>query len=428
MKEDLLQYLWRYQKFMVSELCTTNGETLHIESPGILNTLEGPDFFDARLRINGQLWAGNVEVHVKASDWYAHGHELDENYQSVILHVVWEDDISVYVKGNRILPTFVLGNHVSQDTLEAYANLMAGSKLGFINCNASFEPLSSIAIDQWLTSLYVERMEGRSVTILKLLKESNNDWEKVLFQLLAKAFGLNRNGDAFLSMATAIDFKHVRKLRSDAHDLESLFHGVSGLLANTANIDGYYHTQQERYTYIKHKFQLQESLLKPRFFGLRPNNFPTIRLSQLAALYHTHQQLFQKLVAARTLEAFYEIFKVVACTYWNEHYTYGKAGTNSPKRLTKSFINLLVLNCILPVKYAYEKEMLSADPSYIIDLAYTIPAEKNSVIDGFTERGQKIDSAFKSQSFLQLYKEYCTRNKCMHCAVGHAVLNRKEYF
>jgi len=423
LKEDLLHFIWKYKKLQLNDLLGTRNEPIGIVNTGTHNHLAGPDFFNAKVNINGQLWAGNVEIHLKSSDWYAHHHEQDANYNNVILHVVWEDDASVFRSDNSEISTLELRNYIPQRVLEAYQKLFDKNGVQFINCEKNIAHVDTFLFENWLERLYFERLERKSQWVFELLESSKNDWEQVLFAMLLKNFGLKINGASFLSLARALDFSTVRKLQSDTLALESVFYGMSHILDSEEIPDEYYIRLKKEYIYQRHKFALEEaSVQKPEFFQLRPPNFPTIRLSQLANLYTKRQNLFSRVIHASQLETLYELFDVSASAYWNDHFTFGKKSKKSIKRLTKSFIDLLIINTLLPLKFCYAQYQGKEANDEIIQIISQIKREENSIIFNFKNHGIAIENAKDSQAILQLYNEYCTQNKCLQCAVGTRIL------
>ncbi|UJH68068.1 DUF2851 family protein [Allomuricauda sp. SCSIO 65647] len=424
MREDVLHFVWKYQKFPIRSLQTTNGKPIVITKTGIHNHGEGPDFFNARLEIGSQEWAGNVEIHLKSSDWYAHGHESDRNYDNVILHVVWEDDVSVFRKDGTEIPTLELKNYLSVDLLNSYKKLFQNSKKTFINCERDFGEIDGFLLENWFERLFFERLQQKSNVVFELLEHSKNDWEKVLFCLLMKNFGLNTNGQTFFTASQALDFSIIRKISHDPQLLEALFFGMLGLLQHEVQ-DEYLTRLRTEFDFLKTKFGLQARVAqKPTFFGLRPNNFPTIRLPQLAAVYHKRANLFNEVIQLKRLQDFYGVFDVSASAYWEEHYTFGKLSKKSTKKLTKSFVELLVLNTIVPIKFCYAKKMGRAVHEELIELASNVKAEKNSIIEKFDYIGQHTENAWQSQAKIQLYNAYCAKNRCLQCAVGADLLSR----
>ena len=353
----------------------------------------------------------------------------DDNYNNVILHVVWEDDVAVHRSDNTILPTLSLKEYISEAVLETYQKLLNSTNTSFINCEKDIKETDEFLLQNWLESLFYERLEQKSVLILKLLEESNNNWEAVLYSLLLKSFGSKINGPSFLSVSNALDFSILKKTSFNLQQTESLLFGITGLLSNENCVDAYFISLKKEYEYLKKKFSLSEDeVLKPEFFKLRPPNFPTIRLSQFSALYHEHQSLFAQLMNANTLEELYSVFNISASAYWDEHYTFGKQSAKSKKQLTQSFINLIIINTILPLKFCYAKYTGADVNDEILKIVSVLKSEKNSIIDSFKLHGVNAVSCKESQAILQLYNAYCSKNKCLQCAVGASLLNRNSYF
>ncbi|MDN3666371.1 DUF2851 family protein [Algibacter miyuki] len=423
MQEDFLHYIWKFKKFETHNLKTEEGLPVTVKQVGQHNFNSGPDFFNAKLEIGEQLWAGNVEIHVKSSDWYLHNHEQDLAYDGVIMHVVWEHDTEIFRKDNTAIPTLQIRDYIDFTLLNNYKKLFAKSNT-WINCENDFAKTDEFVLAHWIERLYFERLQRKTDYIETLLQESRNDWEAVLFKMLAKNFGLKVNGDAFFSLAQSIDFSVVRKSQSDLQRLEALLFGQSNLLSETFE-DAYFISLSKEYNFLKQKFGLENKHVLPlQFFRLRPPNFPTIRLSQLANLYHQHQNIFSKIIETDTLEDFYKLFNVETSEFWKTHYTFKKESKPTSKGITKSFTDLLLINTILPLKFCYAKQMGHDIDSTILQLASEIHSEKNSVIDAFNRLKKISKSALQSQSLLQLKTEYCDKNKCLQCAVGNALLTK----
>ncbi|NNC49196.1 MAG: DUF2851 family protein [Flaviramulus sp.] len=423
MQEDFLHYIWKHKKFQINNLKTTNDETILVSLVGQHNLNSGPDFFNAQLKIGEQLWAGNVEIHVKSSDWFVHNHEQDKAYDNVILHVVWEHDTEVFRKDNTPIPTIQIKEFIDASVLNNYVKLFSKQNK-WINCENDFASVDEFLLKNWFERLYLERLEQKVNTITALLKNSKNDWEAVLFYMLAKNFGLKVNGDSFFSLAQSIDFSIIRKLQPNQQLLEALFLGQGGYLDQDIE-DGYFFSLEKDYLFLKQKFKLENKQVLPlQFFRLRPSNFPTIRLSQLASLYNEQKNLFSKILETNTIEDFYDLFKVSASSFWKTHYTFQKESKLSSKILTKSFIDLLLINTIIPIKFCYAKQKGETIDDDIIKLSNTIKSEKNSIISAFNNLKKVSNSSLDSQSLIQLNTNYCKTNKCLKCAIGNAVLNK----
>lgn len=423
MREDFLHFIWKYKKVQTNQLFTSQGENIEIVSEGTHNQLSGPDFFNAQVKISDQLWAGNVEIHIKSSDWYVHGHENDTNYDNVILHVVWEDDVAIFRKDNTQIPTLELKKIIPQKVLERYQSLFDTSKKNFINCEKQITSIDDFSFKNWLERLFFERLEQKAIYVEELLEKYNNDWEQVLFSLLLKNFGLKINGNSFKSLSEHLPFSTVRKISDNITQLEAIFFGMVGFLEDDEISDHYYTNLKKEFSYLAHKFKLnKEGVEQPEFFKLRPPNFPTIRLSQFAAIYAENQNLFSKILASSTLEDIYKLFNVQASDYWTTHFTFGKASKKSEKKLTKKFIELLLINTILPLKFCYARSLNRTGDVSIVDIISAIKKEKNNIIDQYLALGVKVDNAFESQAILELYNNYCSKNNCLQCAVGNHLL------
>ncbi len=423
MREDFLQYVWKYKKFPLQHLTTTTKEDVVIVSVGTHNTNSGPDFFNAQIRINDQLWAGNVEVHLQSSDWYLHNHEKDSAYDNVILHVVWQHDAEIFRNDNSKIPTLELQKLVPKKVVENY-NALITKQQKWINCENDFKTIHHFVINNWLERIYLERLEEKSKQLQQLVLRSKNSWEEVLFLKLAENFGLKINTEAFLSIANSIDFSVVLKLQNTKEALEAVLFGQANLLNETKQ-DVYYNALQEAYLFLKNKFNLSTTTILPlQFFRLRPASFPTIRLSQFANLYVQNKNLFSKVMAAKTLEEFYNLFTVAASKYWNHHYTFGKPSKSSKKQVSKAFIHLLLCNAIIPIKFSYAIYTGKVINSEIIALLEQIPSEKNSIITKFNALQPISKNALQSQALLQLKKKYCDKNKCLQCAIGNQIVQQ----
>ncbi|MFC0778930.1 DUF2851 family protein [Flavobacterium sp. HJSW_4] len=420
MKEDFLHYLWKFKKFDSLNLKSAQGELITIFKFGDYLELAGPDFFNAHIEIGNQKWAGNVEIHLKSSDWYLHNHEKDPAYKNVILHVVWENDTAIFRENNTEIPVLVLKDYVSKEIIENYNALIAPKT--WISCERQLKEIDGFVFKNWQERLFFERLERKSKFIYQLLEETNQDWEAVLFCLLAKNFGLNTNGNSFLQISRAIPFSVIRKESFEIENLEALLFGTSNLL-EAEKEDVYYKDLKFRYFYLLHKYQIEKIYTEPlQFFKLRPDNFPTIRLSQLAGLYHKHQNLFSKIIDLKSADAVYRLLNVSASSYWQNHYQFDKESPKKSKMLSKSFIDLLILNTIIPLQFAYSTIMSESIAEDLIDFMNEVISEKNAIIDKFNLFGIKSKTAFESQTLLELKNEYCERKACLKCAIGIELL------
>lgn len=423
MKEDFLHYLWKFKKFDLLNLRTFTGEEITIIHVGQYLELAGPDFFNAQITIGNQKWAGNVEIHIKSSDWYVHHHERDAAYENVILHVVWENDTTIFRSDNSEIPVLELKKYVDAVTITNYQALIAPKS--WIFCEKELSKIDSFVFKNWQERLFLERLERKSQPIYDLLEETNQDWEAVLFWLLAKNFGLNTNGEIFLKIAKSIPFSIIRKENFELQNLEALIFGTAGLLASEKE-DAYFKDLQFRYFYLLHKYQIEKPIIEPvHFFKHRPDNFPTIRLSQLAGLYHSQHNLFSKIIGFNSVANIYHILAVSASLYWQNHYQFDRESPKKKKGLSKSFVDLIIINTIIPLQFAYAKSQGKDVLEELMQLLHEVAPEKNAIIDKFNSFGIKSTNAFETQSLLQLKNEYCNKSNCLKCGIGMELLKKE---
>lgn len=419
MKEDFLQYLWKYRKIQQNSILTS-GETLFIQSIGEHNLLSGPDFFNAQLKIGEQLWAGNVEIHLKSSHWYAHRHEQNKAYNNVILHVVWEHDVEVFNNNQQIIPTLELKNQVDKEILNSYKKLLL-SKHNFISCEKYYSKAENMISSSWNNFLFKERLKQKSDYVESLLKQTKSDWEKVLFLMLLKNFGGTVNGEIFLEMGKTIDFSIIRKESNIPLHLEALFFGQANLLSENYE-DFYYKSLHKEYQYLKNKYSLNSLVKNVYFSRLRPQGFPTIRLSQLAQLYEKTENLFSKIIEIQEVKDLREIFSISTSEFWENHYTFGKTSPKTKKKISNSLIELIWINTIIPIKYLYYKSLNKDITPILAKSLQSIAPEKNVIIEKFEKLGKLSESAFDTQVILQQYKNYCQPKQCLNCSIGTFLL------
>lgn len=423
MKEELIEYVWKYKVYTTKTLYLVNSQVLEIISTGVLNTDSGPDFFNAKIKIGNQVWAGNIELHVNSSDWNKHGHNNDEAYDNVILHVVYNNDVDISVNG-RLLPVLEVKNYMPNGLEERYCDIV-NNKEGFLKCgNFKPENIRQFEYENWIDRLFIDRLEDKIGIINNQIKISSSHWEQVLFRTLARAFGLKLNGDAFNHFANSFDYIILLKSRYDITILESVFFGQGGFL-DIDVYDDYFEELKREYFFIKRKHKL-ESIKNSEFkyFRTRPANFPTVRMAQLAQLYFSVNGLFYKVTEASNVKELRGIFKVGVSEYWQNHYMFGKANKSNKKVLTDSFIDLLIVNSIIPLRYSYFRSIGDFNKAEeTVNLATEIKGEVNKITKEFKQKGWKIDNAKYSQAFIQLNKSLCVNNKCLSCFIGNNVLS-----
>ncbi len=420
MREELLAYLWKTQKFSRSSLKTSDGKKLVVVKSGQENSGAGPDFFHAHIQIDGTLWVGNVELYLRASDWFAHKHEQDTNYDNVILHVVWEDDMPVYDAGQQPMPTLRLSDYAPKNLIDKYTRWLA-QKQQWILCEDEFHKVPEIVLHQFWERLYTERLMEKTALYKSWLAASHNNWEAVFFIALAKGFGLKQNGMAFAQMALSIPWKSVLQC-SRVSEIEALFFGQTNILCQEATA-AYFKELCNTYSYMKHKYKLKSIEERVQFFRLRPPNFPTIRLAQLSWLIHQQPRLFTKILAAATLDQWYALLDAKTSPFWETHYNFNTPSKRRVHQLTTSFKQLLLLNTIFPFLFHYYAYIGSNKKEQVLDWVRQLSPEKNSVTTKFSKLGCAISDALESQAALQLKTTYCAAFRCLNCAVGHQLLN-----
>jgi hypothetical protein len=420
MKEDFLHYLWVNKKLPFTQLKTHLNENLEIQHFGQYLQNAGPDIFNARILLDNQIWVGNIEIHVKSSDWYLHKHEENPNFDAVILHVVWEHDCPIFRKDNTEIPTLELKNLIEPPEVEKYQNLIQTKK--FINCENDINKIDAFKLRNYQENLFIARLEQKAKFIQTILNETKNDWETVTYFLLCKYFGLKTNGITFYEMAKTIGFSNIRKESNSAFNLEALFFGTLNLIPN--NCEEIYSVQlTEQYNFLKQKYQFTNSNhLHAQFFKLRPDNFPTIRLSQLANLLENNNNLFSEIITTTDINSLKKTLKANSSIYWKNHYNFCKESKERNTNLSENFISLLIINVVLPLLFTYQKSIGNINIDWLIEIAENLKPEKNSVIDSFSKIGIKTENSFHSQSILQLKTNYCDLNKCLNCTIGLQVL------
>jgi hypothetical protein len=419
MNERLLQYIWQYQYYNSSVLTTIEGEPILVFDPGTHNTNQGADFLNARIRIGEFTWSGSVELHLKTTDWNRHQHEHDPLYNNVVLHVVWENDAIV-----NDLPVLELKNRISGLLLERYEFLL--NAIGFIPCGQKIKQVGDIAWQIWKDKLVSERMLRKADQTGIFLKQNNYHWAETFWWLLARSFGSQVNADFFESVARSIPLALLARHKNQLHQLEALLLGQAGLLDICFEED-YPVMLQREYAFLRHKYALVPVHGQALFLRMRPVNFPTVRLAQLAMLIHQTTHLFSKVKEAGELKEIFQWLDITASDYWHYHYRPGEASAFKPKKIGAGMIRSIIINTIIPVLFTYGhfhgEEMLKEK---VLRWLINLLPESNTIIDGFTALGIETMNAFDSQAILELKNQYCNPRRCLDCAVGNVILQRRE--
>lgn len=427
--EHLLYYVWKHKLFPLKTLQTTTGQLLEVIDPGLYNTDAGPDFFNAKLKIDGTLWVGNVEIHTRSSDWYKHGHHTDKAYDSVVLHVAEITDTEVTRSNGTFIPQLRL--EIPGHVRNHYHDL----------CRADLQPvcapilgsLPPLIIHSWLTALQTERLEQKAKQIANRLQLSNQHWEDTFFITLARNYGFGLNGDAFEAWATTLPFRAMEKHRNDIFQIEAFFFGQAGLLDEDflapEETDEYADKLRKEFKYLQHKFNFSPGIepARWRFLRLRPDNFPHIRLAQLANLYQKSDKLFSLLLEADTLPEVRTLLATCTSPYWETHYSFARFSPQRVRTMGERSINLIVINTVVPMLYTYGshrgEELMRERAARFLD---ELKAEDNHIIRTWLNAGLAANSAADSQALIQLRKEYCDKRKCLFCRFGYEYLRKKS--
>lgn len=416
MTEKLLQYIWQFRYFNTRNLQTTALEPVQIIRSGQYNTNQGPDFSDARIRIGKTIWAGSVEIHIRSSDWTQHRHSTDANYNNVILHVVWQNDCTTQLP----FPTLELQPLVSTVLLGKYEELMQSAR--FIPCQQHIAVVPQLVISAWKERLLVERLQQRSQYIANLLLCNRQHWEETFWWMLAKNFGIRINADSFEKIARTIPVNILAKHKNQLLQVEALLMGQAALLDKAFKED-YPNNLRKEYTFLQKKYKLQKAHAPLYFLRMRPANFPTVRLAQLAMLVHTSVHLFAAVKEAGSVKDIEQLLSVTASGYWNTHYSFDETSAFKQKSLGRQMIQNILINTVVPLLYAYG-QINSSETYKRKALAWLeeIAPEENNITKHFDALQVSSKSAFDSQALIQLKNEYCNYKRCLQCAICNQVL------
>lgn len=416
MTERLLQYIWQFQYFNSTALATVDGDVLQVNYPGFLNTNQGPDFLEAKIKVADTTWAGNVELHIQSSDWNNHKHSDDKNYKNIILHVVWQDDADLGLP----FPVLELQNKVSKFLLSRYDELMNAT--AFIPCEKSIHQVELLTWKSWKDRLLAERLQNKAAVIFDHLAENNNHWEETFWWLLAKNFGIKVNSDAFEKIARSLPVSVLAKHKNQIHQLEALLFGQAGLLENNFT-DNYPVMLKKEYRFYKTKYKLQQIQAPLFFLRMRPANFPSVRLAQLAMLINQSVSLFSVIKESHSLKEIKQLLNVTANDYWHYHYVFDETTSFKEKNIGTQMINNILINTIIPIVFSYG--LHNKEESYkskALQWLEQTAAEKNSITNAYAGLSIENKNAFDSQALIQLKNEYCNKKRCLECSVGNRLL------
>lgn len=422
MNEDFLSYIWLNQLYQADELLTSAGETLVVLNPGMPNADAGPDFFNARIRKDTTLWAGNVEIHVRSSDWMRHGHSDDRAYDNVILHVVGYHDASIHSKDGSLLPTLEM--KFDNRLLENYQKLMQSEE--WVPCQGEIRGVNPAIVRNWLDRMAAERLEMKSEAVLHVLETTKNDWDETFYRFLARSFGMRLNALPFEMLAASTPLRYLLRHRENPQHLEAMLFGQAGFLER--DIEDEYHKGLKRdYLFFRSKFSLKplEGYLW-KFLRLRPLNFPTVRIAQFASLISSMQGLFSAILECTHPKEMIELLKFQPSEYWQRHYLFGKTSPAKDKKPGKQLLHSIIINAVVPVLFSYGRVVSGEKHRQLaFELLQEIPPENNSVINKWKENTVVARNAMETQSLLHLKKVYCTVRRCLACSIGNNIMIRE---
>jgi Protein of unknown function (DUF2851) len=423
MNESFLHYIWQHQYFNKEDLKTSDSEPIQIFKPGLYNTNAGPDFSESKIKIGDIEWAGSVEIHIKSSDYLQHKHQHDRAYDNVVLHVVWHNDKNLMRADGTPMPTLELRSRVAEGLVIKYRQLVNSAFQ--IPCSNSFPQINPLTKISMIEQAAVQRLNAKAGIVRQLLTQNKGDWEETFYQVLAKNFGFKVNADPLFGLAKALPVKTIRKNSGDQLRVEALLFGVAGFLDESMN-DEYHQSLKKEFEFLAHKFGLTgEKLHKAqwKFLRLRPANFPTLRIAQLAALFNTSTQLFADVIERGDIASLRKMFSVEPSSYWTAHYAFGKKSVWAHGRLGDESVDNILINSIVPTLAAYAEE--KGEERFFdraLHILEQIKPESNAITRAWEELGTKATNAFDSQGLIEQMNSFCKRRNCLNCAVGTALL------
>lgn len=421
--EKLMQYVWKHRLWRSEDMVTNTGKKVRVVDPGLLNTDAGPDFFNAKIEIDGHMWVGNVEMHYRATDWKRHHHDSDKAYDSVILHVVAKDDAPVRRTNGELIPQLVL--EVSSQFNADYASLV-GAAIE-VPCATKIKQVPHLTIVEWVEGLAFERLHGKVERIHQLLDSFNGSWEDVCYVTLARNFGFGINNDAFERLARRTPLRLLGKHSDSVLQIEALLFGQAGMLdAQKPGMDSYYNQLCTEYAFLSNKFQLTPMEKESwKLFRIRPQNFPYRRIAMLAQFIEGGFRMMNRILEAEGEKEMRALFEMELSGYWTKHYTFGKPNERATATLSRSSTDIILINTVAPLLYAYGELTGNYEMTdKAIKLLEDLRAESNSIVSHFVAYGIDCPDALTSQALVQLKREYCDARKCIYCKIGHHLLSK----
>lgn len=418
-----MQYVWKHRLWRSEDMVTNTGKKVRVVDPGLLNTDAGPDFFNAKIEIDGHMWVGNVEMHYRATDWKRHRHDSDKAYDSVILHVVAKDDAPVRRTNGELIPQLVL--EVSPQFNADYASLV-GATIE-VPCATKIKQVPHLTIVEWVEGLAFERLHGKVERIHQLLDSFNGSWEDVCYVTLARNFGFGINNDAFERLARRTPLRLLGKHSDSVLQIEALLFGQAGMLdAQKPGMDSYYNQLCTEYAFLSNKFQLTPMEKESwKLFRIRPQNFPYRRIAMLAQFIEGGFRMMNRILEGEDEKEMRALFEMELSGYWTKHYTFGKPNERATATLSRSSTDIILINTVAPLLYAYGELTGNYEMTdKAIKLLEDLRAESNSIVSHFVAYGIDCPDALTSQALVQLKREYCDARKCIYCKIGHHLLSK----
>jgi hypothetical protein len=421
MTEDLLKFLWKHKLYLPESLKFADGSVLEVIHPGEHNYDAGPDFFNTRIKVGNTIWAGNAEIHVRASDWNKHNHHTNEAYQNVILHIVAENDTEVKNSRGEAIPSITLR---CNDAIIAQYDYLLQNSL-WVPCAKHIKNVDSFVVSLWMEKLGIARLEEKTRDISLHLEQTQNNWEEVLYRMLLRSFGFHQNSQPFEQLAKSISYKILEKHAGSILHTEALLFGQAGFLSELLPYDDYFLKLQKEYRYLSGKYNikpLQRHIWK--FLRMRPGNFPTVRLAQISAVIHHRSKMFAFIREAESLQQLKELFAVKTSVYWENHYMFGKVSRPKEKNIGDESVETVLINSVIPILFIYgKKQGLEHYQNKALDFLGQLAPEKNSIVEKWQGMGVKVSNAFQSQALLYLKNSYCDSHKCLECSIGSKILS-----
>ncbi|MDR1203728.1 MAG: DUF2851 family protein [Tannerellaceae bacterium] len=419
--EHLLHYVWKYKLYAPSGLVTTQGLSISVIDPGIQNTDAGPDFFNAKIRIDKTMWVGNVEIHSKASDWLLHNHHKDKAYDSVILHLAGIVNAEIYRTNGEAIPQAQL---TIPDTVRGNIDWLIHRDIP-IPCLYSIKNIEQIQVSSWINVLLCERLERKTKDIFRLMEQYNNDWNEVFYIIFTRCFGFGINNDAFERLAKSLPLHFIYKQRSSCSQIEAMLFGQAGMLKEIGTCH-YYRLLQQEYTFLQHKYNLKpldDTVFKS--LRVRPANFPHVKLAQLASIWYRYDTLFSSILNEDDIQQIKNLLRIPASAYWDSHHHFNDTSPIKEKVLGDGALTIILINVVVPMLFAYgQKNKQDEYCERALRFLENAPPEKNQIITTYCQAGIQVHNAGDSQALIQLKKEYCDKKKCLFCRIGFSLLKR----